>query len=162
MQQDSLLPTVLEEWLAVFLHRSLRDFLRFARQNNLSMSQVSVLMHLYYRGSDSILAVRRDLFGTRAAVSQLVEKLVQAGWVERSEAKDDRRVKVLHLTGQGTALVQESIAARQKWLGELSGVFDPADQARFSEMIGVITRAAMELERREAGVELQETDIELH
>jgi MarR family transcriptional regulator, organic hydroperoxide resistance regulator len=45
--------------------------------------------------------------------SRLVDRLVQAGWVERSDSADDRRRVVLSLTPEGRRLRKRIEAARQ-------------------------------------------------
>jgi DNA-binding MarR family transcriptional regulator len=49
--------------------------------------------------------------------SRLVDRLVQAGWVERGDAADDRRRIVLTLTPEGRRLRKRIEAARQDVLG---------------------------------------------
>jgi DNA-binding MarR family transcriptional regulator len=141
--------SAMQEWFGVFASRTMRDFMTWTHDYGVNMPQISVLMRLYYRGPTSILAVRQELYGSRAAASQLVEKLVQMGLVERSEDAADRRVKNIRLTDHGRQMVEQGIAARRRWLTDLGEAFGPAEQEQFAGMLARLSQAARRLERRE-------------
>lgn len=139
----------MQQWFGVFARFTMRDFLAWAHQYGVSMPQISVLMRLYYRGPTSILVIRQELYGSRAAASQLVEKLVQMGLVERSEDAGDRRVKNIRLTAEGQRMVEQGIAARRRWMDDLGEAFSPQEQEQFAGMLARLNQAASQLERRE-------------
>jgi DNA-binding MarR family transcriptional regulator len=155
---QNMFSNALQEWAGVFARRTIHDFMAFAHQYGLSMPHITVLMRLYYRGPASILAVRQDLYGSRASASQLVDKLVQMNLIERSEAPEDRRVKRIRLTDQGHAVVEQGIAARREWLGGLAQSFTEEEQVQFAAMLTRITRAAIDLEARDEPAALDETE----
>jgi DNA-binding MarR family transcriptional regulator len=142
----------LQQWSGVFARRTIHDFLAFAHEFDVSMPQIEVLMRLYYQGPASILAVRQDLYGSRAAATQMIDKLVQMGLVERSEDPDDRRVKRIRLTDQGRELVAQGIAARRHWLVDLAEALTPEEQDLFAGMLDRLTQAAMGLEANHPAV----------
>jgi DNA-binding MarR family transcriptional regulator len=119
IENNSVLFTTLQEWVAMFARRSIHDFMRFARQNGLSMAQINVLLRLHYRGAATIAALRLEATGSRAAASQMIDELVRSGLVERREDVKDRRLKVVSLTEAGHELVRAGIAARQRWLDQM-------------------------------------------
>ena len=159
MDFQNPLSNALQQWSVRITRRLLGDFMRFASSNNLSMPQVSVLMHLYYNGPASILAIRREFQGSRAAASQLVDKLVHMDLVERTEDKTDRRVKAICLTPKGTELIGENIAAHLHWLDELSASFSQEEQVRFSLVLDGIIRQAHNMEQQEMPVLMVEEII---
>ncbi len=136
----------MQEWFGVFARLTMRDFLAWTHEYGVSLAQISVLMRLYYRGPTSILAVRQELYGSRATASQLVDKLVQMGLVERSEDAGDRRVKNIRLTAAGRGMVEQGIAARRRWLGELGSAFSAEEQEQFAGMLARLSQAASRLE----------------
>jgi DNA-binding MarR family transcriptional regulator len=139
----------MQEWSGIFARRTIHDFMAFAHEYDISMPQINVLMRLYYRGPASILALRQELYGSRSAATQLIDKLVQMGLIERSESQEDRRVKAVRLTDKGHQVVEQGIAARRKWLTDLAEAFDPSDQAQIAEILNRLSRAAIEMETRE-------------
>ncbi len=136
----------MQEWSGVFARRTIHDFMGFTHEYGISMPQINVLMRLYYRGPTSILAVRQELYGSRAAATQLVDKLVQMGLVERSEAPEDRRVKLIRLTEKGREMVEQGIAARRHWMTDLADRLSSEDQQQYAEMLARLSQIASELE----------------
>lgn len=147
MNNNNLL-TALYEWSGVFGRRTIHDFMAFAHENEISMAQISLLMRLYYRGPTSILLARQDLYGSRAAATQLVDKLVQMGLVERSEGIEDRRVKQIRLTEEGREMVQQGIAARRGWMKDLVSAFSSAEQEQLAGLLIRLSQAGRDQEER--------------
>ena len=145
MDKQNQMVVALNEWASVFFRRSIVDFMKFTHQNGLSLSQINVLMKLYYDGATTILSIRQSLYGSRSAVTQLVDKLVQMGLVDRSESPEDRRVKVICLTDNGKALVKESIVSRQKWIEPMVENFNAEEQNMMTDTLKRLTRAALKL-----------------
>jgi DNA-binding MarR family transcriptional regulator len=75
------------------------------------MPQVYVLMHLYHEGECHVSDVGAVMGSSNAAASQLVERLVQQGLVERIADERDRRVKRIRLSATGDALFRKGIGA---------------------------------------------------
>src|SRR5829696_9442802 len=88
----------LREWMDVFMHRSMRGWNQFAKSTGLSMPQFSILMQLHHKGSCGMSQISERFDVSAAAASQLVDKLVQAGYIERTEDPNDRRAKLLDLS----------------------------------------------------------------
>jgi MarR family transcriptional regulator, organic hydroperoxide resistance regulator len=147
MNENKLL-RAMQEWAGVFGRRTIHDFMAFAHEYGISLAQISVLMRLYYRGPSSILEIRQELYGSRAAATQMVDKLVQLGLIERSEDEDDRRVKQIILTEQGRVTVERGIAARRQWMAELVEAFDADEQKVLAFALAELSRTAKEQEER--------------
>ena len=92
-------------WMDVFMHHSMRGWSQFAKGTGLSMPQFSILMQLHHKGACGVSDISERFDITNAAASQLVDKLVQAGYLERDEDPSDRRAKVLKLSPAGAKLV---------------------------------------------------------
>ena len=145
---DNHLASTLAEWSAAFMRRSMHDFLHFARQSGLSMVQMNVITHLYYRGECEITALLDILEVSKPAAGQLVERMEQQELVERRPDPCDRRVRLVSLTEKGRALVLESLAARQNWMNELVAGIPPDQHAAVIAVLHSLTRAAEQLERK--------------
>ena len=145
MKDPELMATLLN-WSDTFLRLSMRDFHRFTRGAGLSLGQMTVLMHLYYQGPSEVTNFCEMLQITPAGASQMIERMVGQGVVQRAEVPGDRRVRLVSLTEQGRALVQESISARQAWVEDLVESLTPDEAGR-------ITAALRELTDRAGGLE---------
>lgn len=128
--QDDLFLTALREWMETSMHRSLHAFMRHNRESNLSFSQVNTLMRLYHHGPSSVNDLADHLGVTKAAVSQLLDPLIVAGLVARSENPEDRRMKLIALTDEGQRRVKKSMMTRHAWLVDLAQEFSDEEKAQ--------------------------------
>lgn len=120
--------TTFQEWMDLFLRRSMREFIRYAKRSGLSISQIGALFHIH-RAGDCGVSDLGDVLGiTSAAASQMLERLVQQGLVIRTESPHDRRARKITLTDKGCQVLQESIYARQSWTNDLPRLLSPAEQ----------------------------------
>src|SRR5215510_13387399 len=136
----------LRSWMDVFMHRSMRGWGRYAKSTGLSMPQFSIMMQLHYRGACGMSKISEGYDITPAAASQLVDKLVQGGFIQRIEDPHDRRAKLLNLTDKGRDLVQRGIQERYRWVDELSAKLSAEERTQISEALTIMTRVAQELE----------------
>jgi DNA-binding MarR family transcriptional regulator len=88
----------------------------YIHRKGISMAQINVLYQLHYRGPCEVLAFTHALSLSPAGASQLIERMVRQGWVERLDDPADRRVRRVYLTEPGRQLVAESIAVRNEWI----------------------------------------------
>jgi len=136
----------LHAWMDVFMNRSMRGWNHFAKSAGLSMPQFSILMQLHHKGSCGVSEISERFDITNAAASQLVDKLVQSGLLERAEHPADRRAKVLSLTAQGQSLVEQGFQERHRWLEELVGSLSTEEKVKVGEALTILTAAARKLE----------------
>src|SRR5512141_608903 len=133
-------------WMDIFMHRSMRGWWRYAKSTGLSMPQFSILMQLHHKGPCGMSGVSAGYEITPAAISQLVDKLVQSGLIQRVEDPSDRRAKLLSLTGKGREFVQHGIEERYRWVDQLADKLTAEERAQISEALDIMTRAAQEIE----------------
>ncbi len=119
-------------------HRSFHEHIRFVKASGLSMPQFNILMQLHYQRACGVSDISARMDISSAAASQLVEKLVQAGLLERAEDPNDRRVKQLRLTSNGQDLVEAALAARYRWVDELIENLEPAEREKMAEAMQII------------------------
>jgi DNA-binding MarR family transcriptional regulator len=133
-------------WMDIFMHRSMRGWGRFAKSAGLSMPQFGLLMQMHHKGACGMSDVSERFEITPAAASQLVDKLVQSGLIQRVEDPHDRRAKLLSLTDKGRDLIQQGIEERYRWVDELSGKLTADERAQISEALDIMTRVAQDME----------------
>jgi DNA-binding MarR family transcriptional regulator len=147
MTTEASFTQVLRDWSEVFMQRSMSDFKRFMDDSGLSASQVSTLMRLHYRGACSVSDLGAHAGITSAASSQMIDRLVGMGLLERSEDPNDRRNKVIALSPKGRALIEQGIEARRAWMEELTTALSPDEQQAIVKALTLLTHAAHQLER---------------
>ena len=138
----------LREWMDVFMHRSMRGWTHFAKSTGLSMPQFSILMQLHYKGPCGMSAISERFDVSAAAASQLVDKLVQAGYIERTEDPSDRLAKLLKLSTNGSKLVDDGIQERYRWMDELTTKLSAAEQTQISAALAILTEAARQMDQQ--------------
>lgn len=119
METEEFLQSLLEG-MELWMRVSLQDLMGHLHRKGISMAQINVLYQLYYRGPCEVLAFTQTLALSPAGASQLIERMVRQGWVERLADPADRRVRRVHLTDAGRQLVIESIAVRNEWIARFS------------------------------------------
>ncbi len=103
----------LEEGLLSFFSQIIQEFVGLMHENNLSMPQIYVLMYLYHEGESQISDIARLMDASTPAASQLIERLWQQKLVEREEDPGNRRIKKVHLSEKGQALVIQGIISNR-------------------------------------------------
>jgi DNA-binding MarR family transcriptional regulator len=138
----------LRTWMDAFMHRSMRGWNRFAKSTGLSMPQFSILMQLHHKGPCGMSEVSTRFDISAAAASQLVEKLVQAGFLDRAEDPSDRRAKLLTLSAKGKELIQQGTEERYRWMDDLTSKLSIEEQAKVVEALNILTKAAQTMEAK--------------
>lgn len=146
MSDETHFRQAIHSWSEVFMHRSMKDFKRFMNSAGLSFSQVNTLMRLHHSGACGVSDIGDHLGITSAASSQMVERLVGQGLLERSEDPQDRRGKQITLTDKGRALIRQSVEARSRWLEELTASLTLEEQEQITRALILLTEAACRLE----------------
>jgi DNA-binding MarR family transcriptional regulator len=136
----------IRSWMDVFMNRSMRGWGHFAKSTGLSMPQFGLLMQMHYKGACGMSQVSERFEITPAAASQLVDKLVQSGFVQRVEDPHDRRAKLLNLTDKGRELIQQGIEERYRWVDELSAKLSAEERTQISDALNIMTRVVQDLE----------------
>ena len=146
MSKSKQFSEVLREWSEVFMKISMRESIRFWKDSGLSMPQISALMRLHHHGACGVSEIGSHLGVTNAAASQMVQRLVQARYLERAEDPNDRRAKQLTLTPKARKLLEGGFEARRRWLETLIQELAPAQQAEIATALTYLTEAARKLE----------------
>ena len=112
------------------------------------MPQFSILMQLHHKGPCGMSEVSERFDITAAAASQLVEKLVQAGYLDRAEDPSDRRAKLLTLSAKGEELVQQGTEERYRWMDDLTSKLSREEQLKVVEALDILTKAAQSMDEK--------------
>lgn len=137
---------VLWDWTAILMRRSIHEFMGVMRKSGLSMPQLSVLMRLYFNDMCGVTDIGSYVGFTNAAASQMVDRLVNMGLLERTEDPVDRRVKNITLTQKGRDVIQQIINIRHRWMEELTQALTQEEQQSISKAIIQLSQAAGKVE----------------
>src|SRR5918999_1618942 len=87
----------------------------------LSIPQFDVLSTLTEREGLTQQELAQRLYVTKGNVSGLIDRLVEAGLVERRASPGDRRSHALHLTRDGRRLAERAMAAQKRYVRQTLG-----------------------------------------
>lgn len=104
--------------LEYVLTHVIQDFMQYMHETGLSRHEIHALLHIYHAGECPVAQIGALSGASPAAASQLVERLVQQGLVQRSEDPLNRRVKKLQLTDKSRRLIREGVTSN-RFLREL-------------------------------------------
>ncbi|GAB4528763.1 MAG: hypothetical protein Fur0018_15040 [Anaerolineales bacterium] len=143
---DAPFSQIVGRWMDAFMHRSMRGWFRFVKTTGLTMPQFSLLMQIRHRGACGISEISERFGITPAATSQLVEKLVQADLLIRTEDPHDRRARVVNISPAGRALIEQGAAERYRWMERLGENLSPEDRETVKAGMLILLRAAETLD----------------
>ena len=147
MTEKVQISNTLRAWMDIFMHHSMRGWKQFAKSTGLSMPQIGILMQLHHKGPCGVSDISGHADITAAAASQLVEKLVQAGYIYRVEDPSDRRAKMLTISPTGAELLKKGNEERYRWMRHLADTLSEPEQDKVSEALTLLINAAKELEK---------------
>ncbi len=105
------------------------------RALGLSIAQFDLLSTLTEQEGISQSELADRLYVTKGNVSGLVDRLVQAGLVERRAIAGDRRSYAMHLTAEGRRLAEAGIAAQRDYVAATLGRLEPEDLADLDRLV---------------------------
>ena len=104
------------------------------RYVGLSIPQFDVLSTLTEQEGLSQRVLAERLYVTKGNVSGLVDRLEQAGLVERRDMPGDRRSHGVFLTAKGRQAALKGIDIQKAFIAETLGMFDPHDLAEMNRL----------------------------
>jgi MarR family transcriptional regulator, organic hydroperoxide resistance regulator len=146
MSNSSPFSQEIRQTIGLLAHRAFHEQGHYLKSAGLSMAQFGILMQLHSRQQCGISDIGNRMEISNAAASQLVEKLVQNEFVERTEDPQDRRAKQLKLTDKGRALIETSLQARSRWMDDLIAVLTPEESAIVSQGFSILAEAAKRID----------------
>jgi DNA-binding MarR family transcriptional regulator len=148
MSNSATLQHALRGWTHTFMRRMMSESVRYARDAGLSMQQFSALYILHHDTGRGVSHLADHLGVSSAAASQMIERLVQQGLLDRVEDPADRRVRQIVLSVQGRELIEKNVHARRGWIEALVRALSPEEQASIAAALDRLTEAALELDRQ--------------
>lgn len=129
----------MENWVNLYLFRSLAEYFDYLKTTDVSMQQAYVLTFLHYNGPSKMSQVCEHMMVSAAAASQMVDRLEKQAFVERVAAPYDRRVRLVRLSEQGRTFAMQSIAARQSWIQEIPDKLNAAQLDQVSAALQLLS-----------------------
>lgn len=127
--------------LEYILAHIIQDFMQFMHQTGLSRPQIHALLHIYHAGECQMSEIGALTDSSPAAASQLVERLVQQGLVQRTEDPLNRRMKRLRLTDGSLRLINQGVTSN-RFLVDLMAALPAKQRETVHTAFGYLAQAS--------------------
>ena len=97
------------------------------RAIGVSIPQCDVLTTLTEKEGVSQQELAKRLYVTKGNISGLIDRLTEAGLVERRSIASDRRQHAIYLTKAGRAMAEKAIAVQRRWIAATFGRMAESD-----------------------------------
>jgi DNA-binding MarR family transcriptional regulator len=145
MRESGDAARLIRAWTEAAGGRLMHATAAYARKIGLTMPQMGTLRRIQRGGPCGVSDIGRHFDVSDAAASQLVDKLVQAGLVDRTESPDDRRVRQVALTAKGRAVMEKAGEAATAWIDDLVARLEPSQKAAVAAALGALMEAEFAL-----------------
>ena len=119
--------------------------MQFMHETGLSRPQIHALLHIYHAGECRISEIGALSDSSAPAASQLVERLVQQGLVQRIEDPLNRRIKKVRLTGKSLKLIRQGVTSN-RFLMDLITALSPKERETVHTAFGYLAQASRQFE----------------
>ena len=137
----------ISELAGIITRLSIIQMKELMNETGLSHSQMISLMQMHIQGCCGVSQIAEHLGTSDAASSQLVQRLVNLGLVERVESQEDRRAKKVSLTPKGKDLVERVVENRREMIEEMVDRLPVEKQLVMIESINLLLQSAREYEK---------------
>ncbi|MEW9109653.1 MAG: MarR family transcriptional regulator [Cytobacillus gottheilii] len=88
--------------------KAIQDFLKqFLREFALTTTEFAVLEVLYEHGKQTVHQIAGKVYLATGSMTYVIDKLVEKGYVMRSDCKEDRRVVHVEMAAEGQRLMND-------------------------------------------------------
>lgn len=135
----------LSKWLETTRNFSMQAMFMVAKKLNVTTTQMGALLHIHKIGIGNVSSIGSVLGITNSATSQMLDKLVDIGLLDRAEDPDDRRKKILEISEKGEDILREAFSTQEDWLHRLADLFSPDEQKQIDSALKLLLNKVDEL-----------------
>src|SRR5499427_10333450 len=163
--QPAKLANLIEEMMSHIHRRSADDTLAVMNEAGLTMAQMVALHLLTHLGPVSVSSIAACLKLSPPATSHLVDRMVVAGLVGRTEDPIDRRHKRIEITSTGRELIEGTNERRTREFTRVLSSLTGEVQAQFGKVLARVVTELKGLPDRDevreiVGKELQKREAQ--
>jgi len=144
--QNMRLSQQLERFSMISMHLSMTRNMQFLQEHDLSFIQLNSLMYIHRSGCSNIQNLADHIGVTKAAVSQMIDRLVDSGLVSRNEDPIDRRSKLICLSKAGEELLQKVFSTNRRWIPILAENLTDTQQQQACQIFEIFNDKLMQLQ----------------
>lgn len=115
----------------------------------LCVSDFAVLEALLHKGAMPINTIGKKVLLTSGSMTTAVDRLERRGLVERQDALEDRRARVVHLTPAGRKLIKRAFADHAAKMERATSALNESERKTVLRLLKKLGYGAAELTARE-------------
>ncbi len=123
---DTLSKT-LHAWAELATRQSMENNRKYIHAQGYSFAQMNSIFYIFHHRHSTINDYSCAMGVSKAAASQMIDRLVELNLVNREEDPADRRSKLLTLTDAGLDFVRSAKVARHTWIDQFCETIEPED-----------------------------------
>ncbi|WP_035619240.1 MarR family winged helix-turn-helix transcriptional regulator [Lacticigenium naphthae] len=101
----------------------------------LNPTEFAVMELLYHKGEQPVQKIGEKVLIASSSITYVVDKLEKKHYVERKPCPSDRRVTFVHITPEGSSLLDSIFPQHEKRLQELFSQLDADQKIQLSEQL---------------------------
>jgi len=136
----------LNQFAGITMHINMIYNMQFMQEHDLSFTHLNSLFLIHRAGCTNIQCLADHLGVTKAAVSQMVDRLVESGLISREEDPIDRRSKLICLSQTGESLVQKAFLTRRKWVPDLAASLTDTQQDQACQIFEIVNEKLKQIQ----------------
>lgn len=134
-------------WLVLW---KARDAIKVAAEKSISdtgliLSEFGILEMLLHKGPLPVNVIGRIAGLTTGSITTAIDRLEERGLVERRNDPNDKRIRIVHLTSEGKALIEPAFEKHARDMDEWISVLEPAERRALQDMLRRLGRHAQEI-----------------
>lgn len=106
----------------------------------ITINQLWALGYLQEHGESPVKAISKAVGLKLPATSGLIDRMVQAGFVQRTRSREDRRVVLVTPTTKGRKILKDMLEKKAKSLISLFSPLSPAERAQYLELLEKVVK----------------------
>ena len=136
----------LNQFAGITMHINMIYNMQFMHEHDLSLTHLNSLFFIHRAGCTNIQCLADRLGVTKAAVSQMVDRLVESGLISREEDPIDRRSKLICLSELGKNLVQEAFQTRRRWVPDLAASLTKTQEQQACQIFEIMNQKLKQIQ----------------
>lgn len=108
---------------------------------NLTMHQMQALFFVKQEQPVRLSELSTELSISSGSASLLVDRLVEAGWLTRSQGENDRRSVDLELSAEAEKKFIDTMGKRMEQAGQVLDRLEPKDRQELDRILGILQDA---------------------
>jgi len=134
--------------MPVLMKEIARQYLKELNRVEITLPQFLILDFLHREGGSKMTTLANVMHVSTAAMTGIVNRLVEGKYLQRTYKAEDRRVITMRPTARGNALVKNMNAKRRAMVIDIFGKISAADRENYLRVLTQIKKILVEREQR--------------